>query len=62
MNLHYCHYVAGGVLTQAVAAVQFQKREVGSCTCKGLIVSMQHSSGRSPDEKCMRWEVKMHGR
>ena len=47
--LHLCRCVAGGVLGQAVAAVPFQNREEGSCFCRGWILSMRHSAGRSPE-------------
>lgn len=50
MNSHLCQHVAGGVQGQAVAAVLFQNREEGSCFCTGWILSMQHSSDRSPEE------------
>lgn len=50
MNSHLCRRVAGGVQGQAVAAVLFQNREEGSCFCTGWILSMQHSSDRSPEE------------
>ena len=48
--LHLCQCVAGGVLGQAVAAVLFQNREEGSCFCRGWILSMRHSAGRSPEK------------
>lgn len=51
VHLHLCQCVAGGVLGQAVAAVLFQSREEGSCFCRGWILSMQHSAGRSPEEE-----------
>ena len=51
MNSHLCRRVAGGVQGQAVAAVLFQNREEGSCFCTGWILSMQHFSGRSPEEE-----------
>ena len=50
MNSHLCRRVAGGVQGQAVAAVLFQNREEDSCFCTGWILSMQHSSDRSPEE------------